>query len=840
MSPKRNLRWVLAASVVAFLSLGVHSCDRFGVGSLFMFFRAPLLAQLSLPSGVEVDVHLSGFVDADDLELVLDSQPIDPASIRIESGPLWSQSARTTLPDLGDGSHRLEAHSQLRFGPIVLPLHSVTWFDTADLERPDDCEILNNAECLLPFPSSRFLEEVGTDPETGSETGVRLDLPVWSADLPDPNAPLDPEPFNVYDGFSPTTQVLVHLAGADPEASGASRLLPAGVPQSAPFVGVRTHDARSLDHDSPTVLIDADTGERVLHWVEVDVNAEAAPERQVLFLRPAQALVPGHRYIVAFRDMLDENGIAVEPEPAFRVLRDRLPTTISALEARRAAHDALFSELRQAGVGRHTLQLAFDFVVRSRTQLHEQILTMRGDALGWLGGLAPDDISGFQNVVVDDFGDCSDPAQEIWRKVGGEFLGPYYLDGDINNVLELVLMNRDEKNLPVRIGEFPFNWTVAVPCDVARGEAAGNPLLLGHGFLGDGVGMVDAFVAGGFFGGSSDVPYVAAGTDWRGLALGTFGPDALSIAINVIGTPNSGHKFNNFPALPDRLSQGMLNTLVLSRMLKSGFFNRLPAFWADPADPSSGVMPVEEEMFYFGVSLGGIMGTFYAGVNQDTIRHNIDVPAMNFSILEQRSTQFPAFLGLIEGLGLTDPMQLVLLLQLQHEVWVSADPAAYVRNITGNVDTTLPDTPPKKLLMTVAWLDKQVSNQAAEIMTRSLGIPNLAGSVQAGLAGIPDVDPGAAGVDSGQIIYHVGDLDIYDPAHAPFLPPLANSIPSSVCDPHGGRRLSIPASVSQLDAFLRPGGLIFNFCDGPCDGLDAGGLANPNELPPAACDPLAP
>lgn len=37
-----------------------------------------------------------------------------------------------------------------------------------------------------------------------------------------------------------------------------------------------------------------------------------------------------------------------------------------------------------------------------------------------------------------------------------------------------------------------------------------------------------------------------------------------------------------------------------------------------------------------------------AGLNQDTIRHDIDVPAMNFSILEQRSTQFPAFLQLIQ------------------------------------------------------------------------------------------------------------------------------------------------------------------------------------------------
>ncbi len=38
----------------------------------------------------------------------------------------------------------------------------------------------------------------------------------------------------------------------------------------------------------------------------------------------------------------------------------------------------------------------------------------------------------------------------------------------------------------------------------------------------------------------------------------------------------------------------------------------------------------------------------------------------------------------------------------------------------------------------VAWLDKQVSNQATEIMARSLGVPNLVGSVQQGLQEISD------------------------------------------------------------------------------------------------------
>jgi hypothetical protein len=119
--------------------------------------------------------------------------------------------------------------------------------------------------------------------------------------------------------------------------------------------------------------------------------------------------------------------------------------------------------------------------------------------------------------------------------------------------------------------------------------------------------------------------------------------------------------------------------------------------------------------------------------------------------------------------------------------------------------------------MTTAWLDKQVSNQAQEIMARSLGIPSLVGSLQAQLQEIPDEDAGPDGLDSALVMYEVVPLDVFDPADDPLIPPLANLIPSTQCDPHGFPRLSIPASVQQLAAFLRPGGEIFNFCDGVCD-----------------------
>ena len=63
--------------------------------------------------------------------------------------------------------------------------------------------------------------------------------------------------------------------------------------------------------------------------------------------------------------------------------------------------------------------------------------------------------------------------------------------------------------------------------------------------------------------------------------------------------------------------------------------------------------------------------------------------------------------------------------------------------------------------------------------------------------------------------------------------PLANLIPTQVCDPHRAR-VSIPASMDLLVSFLQPGGQVENFCSGVCDG------AGVNERPSGSaysCDP---
>ncbi|MFP6565240.1 MAG: hypothetical protein VCC68_12250, partial [Myxococcota bacterium] len=307
--------------------------------------------------------------------------------------------------------------------------------------------------------------------------------------------------------------------------------------------------------------------------------------------------------------------------------------------------------------------------------------------------------------------------------------------------------------------------------------------------------------------------------------------DLLWVGVNIIGL--SDQQFNHYPWFVARLQQGMIDTLSLAHVLKTARFNELAAFQRIPGDPTSGRFPqAEKPLAYYGVSLGGIMGLFFAALTPDVEKLAVDVGAINFSLLLQRSTQFRDFENLLTAVGLTEPMDVAIGQGLLHEQWVVAEPAGYARHITGLIDPPLTGTPAKKILMTVAWLDKQVSNQASVIAARTLGIPNVEGSLQKSIPGLPDA---TSPQPSGYVMWSTGVFDVFNPAYDAVIPALANEIPSPVCDPHNDR-LAIPAAFAQLALFHLPGGQVENTCDGPCDASEDWEKPGGGSEPP--CDPL--
>ena len=801
---------LLALAAVATLAVGAGPCPRFGEGSPFFFFRAPLHRQLSAPGDVEFSLRIPRLPGTGTPALALDGAPVAPALQR--DGAFLEG----TLDGVAEGPHTLSAELRVRFLFFFeLRFHASTRFELVALERPEECEILNQVECLLPFPSSRFLEPADT------ETGYRVafapgTLPsITRISPPTGTGPLDPAPYRRNDGYSPTAQVLMHFPGGfDPALSDAPRL--------DPETGL--YDSRGLDPDSPTLLVDYETGERINHFVENDARA-LDPDRVLTFLRPTESLLPGRRYVVAVRRIVDAAGDPVEPEPAFEAIRDRLPTTLPAVEERRESLEPVLRRLRSFGVRRHDLVLAFDFVVQSDHSLTHEMLAMRDHAFAWL---AEQDALGIQTFTVDTLDelnpDCADPGQPIWRRVEGRFEVPLFLTSDpFTAPGQVGFLRRDADGEPLADGVTLAPYGIAIPCavfDAPGGFQPLPPLLLGHGLFGDGRGFVrgltDAEELEGF-------RYVPGGTNWSGLSSPDIsGPILGTFVVRVLGN------LDLIEALPDRLRQGVLNTLVLARMMRAGLFNRDPAFQIDSGE---GVLPGEdEELFYFGASLGGIMGTLFAATTPDAERLNVDVPAINFSLLLQRATPFLQFQLLLDLLT-PDAMQQAIGIGLTHEMWVRGEPAGYATHVTQD---PLPGVEAKRILMTVARYDQQVSNLGSLLAGRTLRLPNLAGSVLQDVPGLPDE---AGPLDSAFVVYDTGSFDPAIPEHLPFIPPPANlQAQGNNCDPHG-RRALIPASIQQLLTFLAPDGQAVNFCsdDGLCN------ASEPFEIPfgdDEPCDPV--
>ncbi len=769
-------------------------------------FTSPVAGFLSAPGDVDFELQLPISANTTTVVIRLDGQVVAPAAYSVLGGLVVG-----TLPAVPEGEHVLEAEVQAG------DLRTVqTDFTLVALANPDECDILNQAECVLPFPSSRFEEPAPTP------TGVRIaygpnTLPNADRIVPGVgivSGPISPAPFLQNDGFSPTAQVVMHFeAIPDPALSGAPRILPA----------TRTYDESGTASTSPTVLIDWNTGERVIHWIENDVNA-TDPERTVTFLRPGRSLEPGHRYIVAVRGLVDGQGVPVPPEPVFEAIRDGTPSDLPAVEARRDQLEPVLQRLSQVGVHRQSLILAFDFQVMSDHSLTFEMLSMRDQALAWRDSQAA---AGAQTFTVDsvDENDCSDPTVAVWRVVKGTFQAPLFLDKDpFTQNTELSNLVHDAAGLPTWSTLTDAPYGIAVPCEALAGPLP--PLVVGHGLFGNGPGTV-----GGVAGASIIPPFVAGGTNWSGLSSPDISPDLFSSFIYKVTTNP-----DETPALADRLRQGQMHALLLGRMLLRGDFNADPAFQT-PA--GHGAILPDGEIYYWGASLGGIMGNMFAALTPDVERLVVDVPAINFSLLLDRAAPFRPF-ELISQVVSADRMTFSVGLGIAHETWVRGESAGYATHIT---DDPLPGVPfAKRILMHVALHDHQVSNLGSQLAGATMRLPVHEASFMQNLAGMQ----GSSGPQaSAYMVYDTAAFDLSNPAHLPYVPPLGNDqVPDQIngmgtgkCDPHNRLR-AIPAALDQIATFFQPTGLIDHFCtdDGVCN------ASAPNEFPGGVavpCDPLS-
>ena len=629
---------------------------------------------------------------------------------------------------------------------------------TIDLvvENPDRCDPLDPRHCLLPFPSDFFTVE-----DASTDTGLRIDIQTASSIRNVKGVNADMTEWNRNDGWSPGAQIATFVDGIDLGATGLVSVANIG---------------GSLAEDAPAVILDVETGERVPYWTELDASV-SSPANAVLYIRPARHLLEGHRHIVALRNLKDAGGETIAAGDVFRAYRDDLISNVPEVEARRAHFERIFRELKDAGVARDDLFLAWDFTVASQRNLTERMLHIRDDAFAILGDRSP----AFSVTKVEE-----NPNDELARRVEGTYEVPNYMTG---TGAPGSRFNYAGADLPQRNGTYTADFICIVP-KAALGDgvtpAPARPSLYGHGLLGDpgevGGGNVRRM--------ANEHDFVFCATKWIGMS-----EEDVSNAVTILGD------ISTFPTLADRLQQGVLNTLFLGRLMihENGLVT----------DPAFAGLIDRSHLYYDGNSQGGIMGGITTAVSIDFTRAVLGVPAMNYSILLQRSVDWDTYRQIYDP-AYPDEIERGIGLSLIQMLWDRGEADGYAQHMT---DDPLPGTPAHTVLMHVAFGDHQVSPDAANIQARTIGARIHAPTVTPGR--LPYVEPEYWGIEPIESYPYGGSAIVVWDSGVP-APPLVNLAPGGEHDPHGDPRNDPEARV-QKSEFLKPDGAVIDVCGGaPC------------------------
>ncbi len=534
------------------------------------------------------------------------------------------------------------------------------------------CDNTNPDHCLLPFPSSAFL-----DPDSLTTTGYRLDIDGQA--IPD-SASAPSEDFHMLDykdGHSPSTQIFTTFSSL-PDISGLAS-------QDS------IHLSSLPDHNS--LLLNMDTGQITEHWVEISSRTQE-DEPILVHVRSLGGLDHNTQYAVAFRGLSDENGDPIEPFPGFKALRDGLVTDNQQIESLRPGYENMFTSLAEIGYERQDITSAWWFHTASTQSITGDIISMRNDATQRLGdhGIGCNVKSVIENYAEDN---------TTLRRISGTITTPHYLE----STYPPTAMTRSENGTP----EFNFLtevvFTVTIPMSAAETSQPAPLVVLGHGFLGNGEGMVS-----GFRGWANDSGVATIGTDFKGWSSdGDF--DAVTFGLMNV---------NYLQHQSERLQQSVINHLAMITTIK-GVCSDIPEFY------HNGVNLVDTtDIDYMGVSLGGIRGPSMLSLIPEIDRGVLWVAGSSFGFIAERSTQYTQFEDLFASpLAYESTMDRSILIALMQSMWDTTEPETYLPFIDGGMDGELH---PYEVLYVVSINDAQVTTLSADRASRTSGIPVLSNS----------------------------------------------------------------------------------------------------------------
>ncbi|MBA3818114.1 MAG: hypothetical protein H0X17_04435 [Deltaproteobacteria bacterium] len=623
-----------------------------------------------------------------------------------------------------------------------------------DLATPAQCNPLGGASCVLPWPSAIYEVDDAT-----TETGRRLAIPAGALPTNIDGIPIEPDTYNTKDGFSSAVPMLMAFEGG---------VDPANLVHYSDF-------AASLTPASPTVLIDMATGELVVHFAELDARAADDPAKQALVIRPSKLLKGGTRYVVAIKKSLKSaSGGELPITEGFQALLDGEATTHALLEKVRPRYEEIFAALEAKGIAKTDLVTAWDFTTASRSSVRADLLNARDAAMPLMG------TNGASLTFT--MTETAQTDARIAKRFEGTFDAPLLLTNNGSTALS-TRMVRGADGTPMPTGLYKVPYTAIIPTCALTSATPVPIMIYGHGLLGDSTQAA----SGGTRTAAANVCAVAIGTDMRGMAA--------SDVPNVVHTLND---VNQSGSIFDPMVQGMINHVALVQVARGPMASTLFA------KQGGGSLVDPTKVHYYGISQGGIMGTTVCAIDPVIEKCVVQVGAINYSLLLERSLDWPRYRTTLIG-AYPDPLDTTLIINLLQHEWDRSEPTSVADVIVGD---GFPGTPKKHVFMQIAIADDEVSNLASEYQARTMGIPVVLPSPYHPYG----LETTTAPVTSGMVIYDFGLGSTIPPTNEP---PPDNDVHSNIRNKQ--------ATVDMMKRFYETGEIV-QLCTAPkgCD-CTAGG-----------------
>lgn len=552
---------------------------------------------------------------------------------------------------------------------------------TQDYVPNEDCNPAGaSVDCFYPFPSDAFrVAADGVEP-------AHIEYPK-DARLIYGSSAVSLELQNPIDGYSIHPPIFADMG----EVLDREQLI------------FHTDDlSKSTQSDAPAIVLNADTGEPVAHFMELDERIGAS-QRTLLQIRLLDALEPSTRYIVAVQGLKNTDGEVIERLQSFDKLA--FADNYTAFEdAQTHTRENILPALEAFGVDLDNLQLAWDFTTRSDQSARYEIESMIAQTVDWMDQEALN-ITSTSIVKFEDPNDTGlDPEapthEHLYYDIRATVDVPLFLD----DAGPEGRMQFDESDVPAYEETYALPFDILIPRSVVDNGTSDGTIQFGHGFFGSTDEMRNSFLPQFL----EENQMVAVGIDWWGLSQSDLGP----VAAKLTGKGNNVFNFT------ERLQQSFVNHTVLARAAKT-----IDATFEGQLDGDTipiGTLISNDHHAFYGISLGHILGSTAVAVSPEITDGILSVGGGSFSFIMSRAKPFESLIALVNT-KIAAPKDAQKFIALASTAMEKVDPMTYADQLLTN--TFDGGEVNRRILAQVGLGDPSVPTLSSIAWARATGIP---------------------------------------------------------------------------------------------------------------------